>query len=96
MPSSDPPVATTPAKTAGLLLVARRWAEAHGLPWSSVDQIALLVDLRGVAPAEAQRSSATTTSRHHKNVVDAEQMPFELSCQKQRETGASAVREGNL
>jgi hypothetical protein len=40
MPSSDPPVATTPAKTASALLVAHRSAEAHGLPWSSVGQIA--------------------------------------------------------
>jgi hypothetical protein len=39
VPSSQPPFQTTPAKTAGLLLVARRLQEAHGMPRSSVDQI---------------------------------------------------------
>lgn len=39
MPSSHPPLQTTPDQTAGLLLVARRWQEAYGLPRSSVEQI---------------------------------------------------------
>jgi hypothetical protein len=39
MTSSAPPLQPTPDQTAGLLLVARRMAEAHGLPGSSVDQI---------------------------------------------------------
>lgn len=38
-PSSAPPVQPTPDQTAGLLLAARRMAEAYGLPGSSVDQI---------------------------------------------------------
>lgn len=39
MPSSEPPVPSTPTATAGLLLVARRLKEEHGLPWVSVDEI---------------------------------------------------------
>ena len=39
MPSSAPRLQPTPDQTAGLLLVARRFAEARGLPRSSVDQI---------------------------------------------------------
>lgn len=39
MTSSAPPLQPTPDQTAGLLLVARRFAEVHGLPRSSVEQI---------------------------------------------------------
>lgn len=39
VPSSHPPLPTTPDQTAGLLLVARRWKETYGLPRSSVEQI---------------------------------------------------------
>jgi len=39
VPSSYPPLQITPDQTAGLLLVARRWKEAYGLPRSSVEQI---------------------------------------------------------
>lgn len=39
MPSFAPSLQPTPDQTAGLLLVARRFAEAHGLPRSSVEQI---------------------------------------------------------
>lgn len=39
MPSSTPSLPPTPDQTAGLLLVARRFAEEYGLPRSSVEQI---------------------------------------------------------
>lgn len=39
MLSSRPPLQPTPDQAAGLLLVTRRFAEAHGLPRSSVEQI---------------------------------------------------------
>lgn len=39
MPSSAPSLPPTPDQTAGLLLVARRFAEEYGLPRSSVEQI---------------------------------------------------------
>lgn len=39
MPNSHPPLQPTPDQAAGLLLVARRWKEAYGLPRSSVEQI---------------------------------------------------------
>jgi plasmid maintenance system antidote protein VapI len=39
MPISHPPLQPTPDQTAGLLLVARRFAEEYGLPRSSIEQI---------------------------------------------------------
>lgn len=39
MPSSAPSLPPTPDQTAGLLLVARRFAQEYGLPQSSVEQI---------------------------------------------------------